>query len=176
MIRTCRRYASQIPQTNGPKPVPKPVDKLSPAEQLKAVDQRPPGLLDRLFTRIDNSRKEAEKAHIDRVNAGQKTRVNSAMMDKVGDYFDPEVQAKKRQELLSKAFEKGYWQDAREILKLGAKLWEAPNRLKPIKTCIEIPPIQGKLMSGETMNARKYTSLNSVTLVGIYFNAFGEVS
>lgn len=52
-----------------------------------------------------------------------------------------------RKQLIHEAMHEGYYDNAKQIVRLGAKLWEAAPTLKPLKESPRMPDFTGKTIS-----------------------------
>jgi hypothetical protein len=146
--------------------------KTSNKEALDSL--KPPGIVQRLYNRVHEKINTAEKERKE-LPENQQRKINPWIHKKAMDFFDPVHQKQRTDKLVNSAFERGYYEDVREILQKGAKLWEAPDRLVPKKLSCMIPDLKGKLMDGKEVTLRQFAGNNDVSLIGLYFNAFGEV-
>ncbi|KAI8910933.1 ATPase assembly factor ATP10 [Gorgonomyces haynaldii] len=85
-----------------------------------------------------------------------------------------EYQNNQTQELLEKAFKQGYWDDAKQVVKRGEKLWEAPVKMRVEKLSPLLLDLTCNNMSKKPVSVLEYCKSHKANVVGIYFNAFGE--
>ncbi|KAJ3369672.1 hypothetical protein HDU91_007003 [Kappamyces sp. JEL0680] len=76
---------------------------------------------------------------------------------------------------IKEAFYEGYYDNAKQVAKLGAKLWTAPTKARPLQKSPRIPDFQAKTIEGKDFNLYKIIGASQMTLVGFFFNQFGEV-
>jgi hypothetical protein len=64
-----------------------------------------------------------------------------------------------------------------EVARKGAKLWEAPTKMRPIQKSPRIPTdiFRGSYMDGKEFNLSTLISKTHASLVCFFFNQFGEV-
>lgn len=128
------------------------------------------GLLSRLSAWIETHRISLQK---EQLSLGKGSRITKAQAEQADRYFTTE---KSQNDVFRDAFEKGYFDDAREILNSGKpKLWAAPSRITPVKRSARIPDWSMKINKQESTVTDYCRREGKCTVVGIYFNAFGEV-
>ena len=92
---------------------------------------------------------------------------------KMDHLFNQEGNLKERNRLMEKAFSKGYFDDAKQVASLGAKLWIAKDTES---SRINSPQIVAINASDLLKNQRDlmHSCLGKISLVTFFFNAFGE--
>lgn len=129
---------------------------------LKRMNQR----LEEAKRSLDESRQTLEKMDNKRLSPNTKK--------KIDDFLDSKKHLEKRQELVKQAFEIGFFDDAKEVVKKGAKLWTASNAVIPVEMAKMLPAINGDSLNGTKVDLIPLAQKYNVSLVSWVFSAFGE--
>ncbi|KND03244.1 uncharacterized protein SPPG_02297 [Spizellomyces punctatus DAOM BR117] len=136
--------------------------------------QKQPGLLSRVDERLQQQRRELEAAQLAKREAGQSSRVSPSLQKRMDEYLDLDANLREREELLKKAFREGYWDDYKEAARKGAKLWEAPRRMRNANASPLVPNPQSRTLAGQTTDVMSLVRNKKASLVTFMFSAFGE--
>ncbi|KAJ3161385.1 Mitochondrial ATPase complex subunit atp10 [Geranomyces michiganensis] len=153
----------------------RPLGQPPPAASTVLEDKKKkPGFLSGLDNRLQEQRKELEKAQLAKREAGQSSRVSPQMKKQMDKYLDLDANLAERENLLKQAFRDGYWDDYKEAARKGQKLWEAPRRLRHAHASPVIPNPESKSLTGETTDPLTLIRGKKASLVTFMFSAFGE--
>ncbi|KAI8911241.1 ATP10 protein-domain-containing protein [Powellomyces hirtus] len=149
-----------------------PLDTTIPA--AAAEDKKKPGFLSGLDDKLQEQRKQLEEAQRIKRELGQSSRVTPKLQKRMDKYLDLDENLKEREDLLKQAFRDGYWDDYKEAARKGAKLWEAPKRIRKAQGSPMIPNPTTKSLTGQTTDVLSLVRGKKATLVTFMFSAFGE--
>ncbi|KAK6091908.1 Mitochondrial ATPase complex subunit atp10 [Batrachochytrium dendrobatidis] len=150
------------------------IDASTPTLRQPPVFKGTVNLLDRLDSQRSKRREAIEHAKQAQklLDAQRKSKPLSQRTPM--DFINQDENTRDREKLVKEAFSGGYWKDLREVSRKGAKLWEAPEKIRSGQYSHLVPNVSGTLMNGEKTDIMSYVSRHKVTLVVFFFNAFGE--
>jgi hypothetical protein len=134
---------------------------------LKELEQKKNGIFEQLDAKFEKKRQEMEQDAIGK-------RISPELKKKADEFFGVESNLKRRDELIREAFHENYYRNAKVVAQKGAKLWEAPTKMRPIHLCPKMPDLNGIWMDKSTESLLARIKGHNVTLVCFYFNQFGE--
>ncbi|KAH9245530.1 hypothetical protein BASA81_016976 [Batrachochytrium salamandrivorans] len=126
-------------------------------------------LMDRLDSQRTKQREQAEQAKQAEKLLEEKQRQKPFRERTAQDFINQESNLRSRDKLTKEAFSGGYWKDFHEVSRKGAKLWEAPEKIRSGQHSQPIPNVTGRLMSGEKTDVMSYVSKHKVTMVVFFF-------
>lgn len=100
------------------------------------------------------------------------TKLTPKQKEMAQEFFGQEQNLKQRDLLIKEAMQRGYYANAKQILKLGDKLWEAPTRLKLLQQSPRLPLFGAKFPNSTSL--MDYIATRKVTLLTFQFNQLGE--
>ncbi|KAI9011145.1 ATPase assembly factor ATP10, partial [Gaertneriomyces semiglobifer] len=131
-------------------------------------------LLNRWDEKLTVQRRELEAQQKVKRQQGQKARVSPTMQKRMDEYLDLEANRREREELFKKAFRDGYWDDYKETARKGAKLWDAPKRMRVPSASPLVPNPTATNLNGEVTDVLSLVKNKKASLVTFMFSAFGE--
>ena len=122
------------------------------------------GFFQRLETNFQQLRlKEEQKS----------TRITPEQRLKAQEFFGSDKNLEQRNALIREAMQHGYYDNAKQILRVGAKLWEAPTRMKLLQQSPRLP-LFGAKFHNTNNTLQDVITKNKCTLVAFQFNQLGE--
>ena len=76
--------------------------------------------------------------------------------------------------MMEKAFVRGYFDDAKEVARLGDKLWHASTKAIPEQVAQAIFPLECRNLNSDSVELKDRCGEKRLSLVTFAFNAFGE--
>lgn len=110
-------------------------------EQLQKAEQEQ---LEKVIEKREQDQQKLEsQSEIDSKKAPAPDSIMGRLKVGLDKTFDLEKNLSEREKLVQKAFKEGYFEDAKEVLRSGAKLGEASKRLLPQKYALIMPNLTG---------------------------------
>jgi hypothetical protein len=134
---------------------------------LKELEEKRKGILERLDAKFQEKRQKMEQEALGK-------RISPELKQKADEFFGVESNMKKRDELIREAFHENYYRNAQQVARKGAKLWEAPEKMRAMHLCPKMPNLKGIWMDKSQDTLLTKIQKNKATLVCFYFNQFGE--
>lgn len=143
------------------------LQKFNSQELLKELNQKK-RLFDKLDVKLNEKRLEIERQH--------EAKLDKNLKQKADRFFDSEQNLIQRKNLIKEGFTQGYYYNHKQVATKGAKLWEAPMKIRLQATSPQIPLINAKFIDGSVFDMEQIIKNNKCTLFGFFFNDFGVVS
>jgi hypothetical protein len=134
---------------------------------LEELETKKKGIFEKLDSKFQKKREEMEKEALGK-------RITPEMKKRADAFFGVEENLKKREKLIQEAFHENYFRNAREVATKGAKLWEAPTKIRPSHVSPKMPDLKGTWMDSANESLLTRIKQHNVTLVCFFFNQFGE--
>ncbi|KAJ3251677.1 SWI SNF, matrix associated, actin dependent regulator of chromatin, sub b, member 1 [Boothiomyces macroporosus] len=136
------------------------------ASKLKESEK---GFFTRLEDRFEEKRLKAEEEAL-----AKGKRLTPEMKKMADKFFDAKENQIQREKLVKEALYEGYFDNAKEIALKGAKLWEAPQYMRPVQISPKIADLKGQTFDGTDISLWKLVPQAKASLISFHFNQFGE--
>jgi hypothetical protein len=150
---------------------------LNPNLKEPVEQQKKQSIFNRIDSSLEKQRQKLEQDLLSMYQSGHHSkRLTPEMKKKYQDFLSMEKTMQQRHHLMQEAFQKGYFDEAKEIIKVGPKLWHASDTLFPEIESQFFPSIEISSLADASVkhNLMQICAPYKVSLVAFVFSAFGE--
>ncbi|TPX53020.1 hypothetical protein SeMB42_g01071 [Synchytrium endobioticum] len=131
------------------------------------------GFVARLEKRLEDEHKQLLQQEAQRKELLKDSRISPAMQQRMENFLDTRNNMRDREALLEEAFQEGYWENTKEMVRLGEKLWDAAKTAIPVVDANPFPNWDGIDLNNKLTNVSTILE-GKVALVSFMMTALAE--